>query len=54
MPSNIIVIPINIKQKRNALSKCFGHYFPEVHCRGALSTYGFKTRPNPLPSREGD
>ena len=36
MPSNTI----DIKQNRNALSKSFGHYFPEVHRRGTLSTYG--------------
>ena len=40
MPSNTIVMPIDIKQNRNALSKVYGHYFPEVHCRQTLSTYG--------------
>ena len=40
MPSNQIVMPINIRQNKNALSKVFGHYFAEVANREALSTYG--------------
>ena len=40
MPSNQIVMPINIRQNKNALSKIYGHYFAEVAHRQALSTYG--------------
>ena len=40
MPSNQIVMAINIRQNKNALSKTFGHYFAEAANRQTLSTYG--------------
>ena len=40
MATNQIVMPINIRQNKNALSKIYGHYFAEVAQRTALSTYG--------------
>ena len=39
MPSNTIVIPLDIRKNSNALSKVYGHYFAEVHRLGTLSTY---------------
>ena len=40
MATNSIVLPIDIRKNRQALSKVYGHYFPVVHNSGALSTVG--------------
>lgn len=40
MATNSIVLPIDIRKNRQALSKVFGRYFPVVHNSGALSTVG--------------
>ena len=40
MATNNIVMPINLRQNTNELSKIYGHYFAEVATRQALSTYG--------------
>ena len=39
MANNSIIMSLDIRKNNNALSKCFGHYFAEVHRLGTLSTY---------------
>lgn len=39
MANNSIIMSLDIRKNNNALSKCYGHYFAEVHRLGTLSTY---------------